>query len=527
MVFLSPSVGRKATLLSALNSLRTTILTQLCLLVMAGMMLINGAMIKLSERDMIGAKAHLGGVVLQAIEQRVAPELADQDGFVRLPERAIELRGEISRLLKASGFTDALIVDREGSKFIGIGARGAFDAALTPSAREALVSREGRETFQGTTWGVIWLAHETIQLSAPLFHRGSLQGAMAISAPLSPLYEDLRNSQRIALIYLLLNTVLLVFFGGHLLSRTVIKPIQRLLKITESFKEGEPFALASDSATNEFGRLHRSLTMMLKRLDENREQLKQNVLSLERANQEIRTAQTSLIRTEKLACVGRLAAGVAHEIGNPIGIVLGYVGLIRRGDLTEKDRLEYAARIESEVTRISRIIRQMLDFSRPVQGKKERVSVHRMIHDAVEMMAPQPMVRHMEMKTSLAATRDLVLVDPGQFKQVLLNIIINAADAISGNGQLGGCLTIATHSSEKEVELRLTDNGPGISEQDIPKIFDPFYTTKEPGKGTGLGLSVCHSIVEGWGGKIRGESLQGKGATIVFTIPLDGEGYQP
>jgi two-component system NtrC family sensor kinase len=514
-------------LLSALNSLRTTILTQICLLVMAGMMLINGAMIKLSERDMIQATAHLGGVVLQAIEQRVAPKLASQEGFVKFSERDIELRAEISRLLKTSGFTEALIVDREGAKSLGIGAMGGFDAGLIPAAREALASGEGRKTFQGTTWGVIWLAHETIQLSEPLYYQGALQGAMAISAPLSPVYEDLRKSQRIALVYLLLNTVLLLIFGTHLLSRTVIRPIQRLLKITESFREGESLTLASDSATNEIGKLHRSLTMMLTRLEENRAELKQNVLSLEKANQELRTAQTGLIRSEKLACVGRLAAGVAHEIGNPIGIVLGYVGLMRNEALQEADRLEYADRIESEVTRISRIIRQLLDFSRPIQGNRERVSVHRMIHDAVEMMAAQPLMRHMEMKMSLAATQEMVLVDPGQFKQVLLNIIINAADAISDNGASDGSLIISTNSNDREVELRLTDNGPGIPEQEIPKIFDPFYTTKEPGKGTGLGLSVCHSIVEGWGGEIRGESVQGKGATIVFTVPLYGEEPQP
>jgi two-component system NtrC family sensor kinase len=507
-------------LLSALNSLRTTILTQICLLVMAGMMLINGAMIKLSERDMIQATAHLGGVVLQAIEQRVAPRLASQEGFARFSERDIELRAEISRLLKTSGFTEALIVDREGAKSLGIGAMDGFDAGLIPAAREALASGEGRKTFQGTTWGVIWLAHETIQLSTPLYYQGTLQGGMAISAPLSPMYEDLRKSQRIALVYLLLNTVLLVIFGSHLLSRAVIRPIHRLLKITESFREGESFALASDSATNEIGKLHRSLTMMLTRLEENRAELRQNVLSLESANQELRTAQTSLIRSEKLACVGRLAAGVAHEIGNPIGIVLGYVGLMRNDAIREADRLEYADRIESEVTRISRIIRQLLDFSRPVQGNREEVSIHRMIHDAVEMMAPQPLVRHLEMKMSLAATQDMVLVDPGQFKQVLLNIIINAADAISDNGASDGFLIISTQNNDGEVELRLTDNGPGIPEQELPKIFDPFYTTKEPGKGTGLGLSVCHSIVEGWGGKIRGESVKGKGTTIVFTVPL-------
>ncbi len=438
-------------MLSALNSLRTTILTQVCLLVMAGMMLINGAMIKLSERDMIEAKAHLGGVVLQAIEQRVAPELARQEGVLRFPERAVELQTDISRLLKASGFTDVLIMDRDGSKSMALGARSELDAGLIPAAREALASREGRKTFQGTTWGVIWLAHEIIQISAPLFHQGVLQGAMAISAPLSSVYEDLRKSQRIALVYLLLNTVMLLLFGAHLLSRTVIKPIRNLLKITESFKQGETLALASDSATNEIGRLHRSLTMMLTRLEENRLELRKNVLILEKANQELRTAQESLIRSEKLACVGRLATGVAHEIGNPIGIVLGYVGLMRKEALTEADRLDYTERIQSEVTRISRIIRQLLDFSRPAQGKKDRVSVHRMIHDVVEMMAPQPMARHMEMRTSLAATRDLVLVDPGQLKQVLLNIIINAADAISDNGSSDGRLTISTHSDEREV----------------------------------------------------------------------------
>jgi len=513
--------------LSALNSLRTTILTQLCLVVMAGMMLINGAMIKLSERDMIQAKAHLAGVVIQAIEQRAAPELARQDEIARIPERAVELRTEMSRLLNASGFTDVLIVDREGSETIGVGTRGGVDPDLVPAAREALASREERETFQGTGWGVIWLAHQTMQVSAPIYHRGTLQGAVAVSAPLSPLYEDLRESQRVALVYLLLDTVLLVFFGGHLLSRTVIKPIQRLLKITESFRQGESFALASDSGTNEIGRLHRSLTMMLARLEENRTELRQNVLSLEQANQELRAAQTSLIRSEKMACVGRLAAGVAHEIGNPIGIVLGYVGLIRRDELTKADRLEYAGRIESEINRINRIIRQLLDFSRPVQGNKEKVSVHRMIHDTVEMMTPQPMMRHLEMKTSLSAARDLVLVDAGQFKQVLLNIIINAADAMSDNGRSGGRLTVSTHSHEREVEVRLEDNGPGIPVEEIPKIFDPFYTTKEPGKGTGLGLSVCHNIVEGWGGKIRGESVPGNGATIVFTVPLYEEGHRP
>ena len=132
---------------------------------------------------------------------------------------------------------------------------------------------------------------------------------------------------------------------------------------------------------------------------------------------------------------------------------------------------------------------------------------------------------HLRIQPVLEATRDTVWADPNQLKQVFLNIIMNAADAtaddeVPDDGIAGKTLTIKTINREDLIELRFTDTGPGIPEKDLSHIFDPFYTTKEPGKGTGLGLSVCYRIIQGLGGSIRAESIPGEGTTIIVDIPL-------
>jgi len=137
----------------------------------------------------------------------------------------------------------------------------------------------------------------------------------------------------------------------------------------------------------------------------------------------------------------------------------------------------------------------------------------------VNMLKPQSMMAEIEVGLSLEAANDIVWADPNQLKQVFLNVIMNAADAMRDCAP-GKTLTIETASKEGLVELRFTDTGPGIEEQELFHVFDPFYTTKEPGKGTGLGLSICYRIIEGLGGTIRAESPAGKGAMIIIDIPL-------
>ena len=216
---------------------------------------------------------------------------------------------------------------------------------------------------------------------------------------------------------------------------------------------------------------------------------------------------------------------MAHEIGNPIGIVLGYLELLKGENLSREERQDFLERMESEVTRINQIIRDLLDFSRSSTRVRVDISLHELVTEAIEMLRPQPMMSHVTIKAELNAARDSVNADPNQLKQVFLNIFINAADAMGEGPGLrssssGNMVTVSSQNRGESIELAFNDNGCGIRREDLVRIFDPFYTTKEPGKGTGLGLSVCYSIIKGLGGDIRAESIQGEGATIIVSIPL-------
>jgi signal transduction histidine kinase len=254
-------------------------------------------------------------------------------------------------------------------------------------------------------------------------------------------------------------------------------------------------------------------------------------LSLERANLELKQAQREIIRAEKLASVGRLSAGIAHEIGNPIGIVMGYLELLRQPDITADERDEYIQRTQDEIERINNIIRQLLEISRPSNMGRSEVPVHEIVRDTADVLQVQPLMSQIELSLDLGAEKDTVLADPNQLRQVFLNLIINAADAIAGDENIkDGKLILSTTvekngnpdrpSSSDHLRILFADNGPGIAEENLSNIFDPFFTTKDPGRGTGLGLSVSFMIVESLGGKMTVSSELGKGTTMEITLPL-------
>jgi len=362
-------------------------------------------------------------------------------------------------------------------------------------------------------------------MSAPVFVEGRLVGAITIGAHLDTLYQAMRESENVILIYIALSTVILVLFGGYLLSRTVVKPVHELLKITEEFKGEESIPELAETSPNEIGQLFRSFNLMLQRLEQNKKELKAYISSLEEANLELKKAQNEIIKSEKFASVGRLATGVAHEIGNPIGIVLGYLELLRGNDLDKEDKQDFLARMESEITRINQIIRDLLDFSRTSSTAATEMSLHELITETIYMLNPQPMMAHVQITHDLEASSDLIMADPNQLKQVFINIILNAADAMGEDASQGSegpnkTLAIKSENRGEFIDLSFADNGPGINAESIEHIFDPFYTSKDPGKGTGLGLSVCYSIIDGLGGEIRAESVLGKGATIIVSLPV-------
>jgi two-component system NtrC family sensor kinase len=235
-------------------------------------------------------------------------------------------------------------------------------------------------------------------------------------------------------------------------------------------------------------------------------------------------AQQEIIKAEKLASVGRLAAGIAHEIGNPIGIVFGYLDLLKQDDLNEAEKDDFLKRIEIEVQRINSIIRQLLDLARTKEIKPRPMALHPVIEDIVKVMAVQPLTADIDIRATLGADKDMVWGNEDQLRQVFLNLLLNAADAIrSGPDPASGAIVVSTANVDKEggspsIDITVSDNGPGIDAQQLGNIFDPFYTTKEPGKGTGLGLAVSYMIIDGLGGRISANRMPQGGAA--FTISL-------
>jgi signal transduction histidine kinase len=348
--------------------------------------------------------------------------------------------------------------------------------------------------------------------------------------PLEGIYRSLRQSQQLMFLFIFVNTAILAFLGIYRVFKLYLQPLSRLAQRAEDYREDEQVLFSVRKEDNELQRLSAALNGLLRRLSAEKEKLRATVASLEAANAELKKAQTEIVRAEKLASVGRLSAGIAHEIGNPIGIVTGYLELLKQRDIAEDERVEYLDRAEKEIERISAIIRQLLEISRPSQAGPQRVSVHAIIGEMARVLDVQPFMSHVRLATDLGARSDAVTADPSQLRQVFLNLIINAADAISSKGPGAvGDLIIATDNSTGAgaaagsngawLRVRFSDNGSGIPEENLTNIFDPFFTTKEPGKGTGLGLSVSFMIVESFGGNLQVESVAGQGTCMTVSLP--------
>lgn len=508
--------------------LKSSIITQLVFLIVAAMMLVNVAMVKFSERDLIRSKEQTGRLLIHAMEQNIGHILEDSNGQIRQLNSVKALRENAKQLLDESGFSSVAVVDYNGTEVFSLDLPDRSETGKGHNlllAREAILTDTLLTSYSGSVWGVLWLGSRQMSISAPLKPNSRAIGGISATSSLASIYAMLRHSEKLILLYIVLDTLILAVVGIYLLSRIVVRPIHNLLRMTDEYRDGYTIPSMQELPQNEIGNLSRSLGIMLKRLEENKQELKDHISSLEKANNEIKQAQDEIIRSEKLASVGRLAAGIAHEIGNPIGIILGYLDLIRKGNVTEEEKTDFLNRVESEITRVKTIITQLLDYSRPSKSRKEKADIHGLVKAMVDMLRPQPMMDQISVTMDLNADRDTVFVDNNLIQQVFINIIMNAADVLAEKNinALEGCekiLHISSSSTDKEIVIRFRDNGPGIETSELGHIFDPFYTTKDPGKGTGLGLSVSYRIIEEQGGTIRAESIKGEGTTITLNLPL-------
>lgn len=261
---------------------------------------------------------------------------------------------------------------------------------------------------------------------------------------------------------------------------------------------------------------------------------------LRRAYGDLQAAQSRLVQNEKLASAGRLAAGIVHEIGNPLASVLGLVDLLLRCKGKPADRLECRenlGRMASEIVRLRGILQGLLDYTRPAGHVVREYDLNRVVERTLLLVSTQPTFRNIKVRQRLHSPPPVVRTDDRLLQQVLVNILLNAGQAMPDGGELAvttgdgaeaglpqGGVTVGRALAPGEVAAAITirDTGPGIPEAALEHIFEPFFSTKEVGKGVGLGLAICHSIIEGLGGAIAVRSTPGAGTTFAVLLPADG-----
>jgi signal transduction histidine kinase len=240
--------------------------------------------------------------------------------------------------------------------------------------------------------------------------------------------------------------------------------------------------------------------------------------TIERQKEQLETANQRLLQAAKLASVGELASGMAHEINNPVGIILGRTDYI----LATQDGLSAEAKedlkvVRSQAERVAATVRSLLTFARPSPLSVQPVDLTQLVEDAVKLEAPRCGTAGVEIGHSSEGRIPTIQGDPDRLQQVLINVMNNAIDAMPAGGRLG----ISLANGGGQVVVDISDTGTGITAEDQARIFDPFFTTKPAGKGTGLGLAVSYGIIRDHGGQIHVSSLPGRGSTFSIVLPAE------
>ena len=332
-------------------------------------------------------------------------------------------------------------------------------------------------------------------------------GAIQLRQDLRPIREQLAALDGRILAVLALFVGLLVAIAVWLLERGVGSRLERIdaaLEAVGAEQQGGPNLLPEGG--DSVGRAAAAVNRLAQRLRDERGRTRSQIEALETANQKLREAREDLARSERLASVGRLAAGVAHEVGNPVSALIGYAALMRERIAQGRDVAGYSERIEREASRIDRILRDLLELARP-PAELQALDLRRAVEVARGAVAPQH--AKVAFETTLPPDLPPVRGDEHYLSQVFVNLMTNAARA-------GASLVrVSARAADGGVWVEVEDDGKGIPAEVLPRLFEPFFTTAAPGEGSGLGLALCHATMERFGGSIAARNRGGVRGAVV------------
>jgi len=334
------------------------------------------------------------------------------------------------------------------------------------------------------------------------------------------------NSHRVMFTFTVLAFLCVIFLLVILYFATtrIIKPLQSMVIATHEIAKGDLDHKVEVQSRDEVGDLAASFNQMTEKLKVANEELiewgKTLENKVEERTKELVEMQSHLIQSEKLASIGKLAAGIAHEINNPLGGILIYSHLLLEETKKDTPAHENLKKIVKETSRCKNIVKGLLEFSRPKEPEMSPTDINDVVNRSLSLFERQALFQNIQVRREFSDLPKIV-ADGAQLQQVFTNIIVNAAEAMDGCG----VLTIQTLMNDQSdcIRVEFSDTGHGIKEEDMHRLFEPFFTTKEVGKGTGLGLAISYAIVRKHQGSIEARSEVGKGSTFTVTLPLKTE----
>ncbi|MFH1936992.1 MAG: ATP-binding protein [Bacteroidota bacterium] len=351
-------------------------------------------------------------------------------------------------------------------------------------------------------------------------------GYFVIKIPLEELDAGLEKSYILATLSTLLLLLIIIIFTR----KKIKKPLTAIIEASEAVANGDT-SKRLDVQSNQLDDLKMvsyAFNNMLDKLQSATKELhnwsQQLEYKVQKKSEELGKAQAELIQIEKIASLGKLSLSVAHEINNPLSGILIYTKLVHKQVMNDKwdankkaTILKHLKLIEVETKRCGDIVKGLLDFSRKDQDDFEVCHLHEILHETYDLMSHPIVIANASFLKDFVAKREEIYCCPNQIKQACVAILVNAYEAVSENGEI----TITTNNPDDEhINLEITDNGSGISPEDIPHIFEPFFSTKQGARGIGLGLAIVHGIVQSHKGKVEVKSEPGKGTTISITLPV-------
>jgi len=388
-----------------------------------------------------------------------------------------------------------------------------------PDRSRVFTSKEGHRVL-----GVISAIYNEPDCYTPDCHahppEQKVLGVLDIGMSLADVDGEIKGAQNKMIFFAVIAFLVISVTIGISINRYITRPVRELVKGTKKIAEGDLDYSIPIKTEGEIAQLASSFSQMTSDLKKADEKLMEWGKTLEQKVQqrteELRKTENQLIQSDKVASLGKLAAGVAHEINSPLTGILTYSSLLLKakeeGD-PDKEDLEV---IVNETNRCKKIVKGLLDFARQTEPQKVLSDINEVIDKSIDLVSHQASMQNVKIRKETEPNLPKTMIDVGQIQQVFINILLNAIEAMPQ----GGTLTVSSDMGDGMAAIRFTDTGVGIPKEVLPKILDPFFTTKKQGKGTGLGLSVSYGIIERHRGKLEVKSQVGKGTTFTVRLPI-------